>query len=260
MKKISLIIIVLFITSGCNKQHPDYNKNLETAKKLFQLHENEDYEAQDSLISDKLVSEASLYGSDKIGKDQFMANIKGYHMAFDNLEYIPEVWLPGSDSLGIADGSVRTYGIWTGNHVKTEKELRLKGYWYFNFDKDGKIIGQGDFFDFGGMLDAVYPKNLIINSMKIKPGMMEKALAIITSPGGLPTTKKYNGAISVEMTINDATNTIWLVYNWESYQKYAEYDNWRRTEDTVLPALLEFIDGGLDGLSVNFPNSGYQSF
>ena len=28
-----------------------------------------------------------------------------------------------------------------------------------NFDTDGKIIAQGDFFDFGGMYDAVYPQN-----------------------------------------------------------------------------------------------------
>tara|TARA_B110000858_G_scaffold156790_1_gene179322 strand:- start:77 stop:214 length:138 start_codon:yes stop_codon:yes gene_type:complete len=37
-----------------------------------------------------------------------------------------------------------------------------------NFDVEGKIIAQGDFFDFGGMVDAVYSKNLVIIGLKSK--------------------------------------------------------------------------------------------
>ena len=45
MKKISLLAIVVLFASSCmQQQHPDYAKNLETAKKLFQLHELEDYD------------------------------------------------------------------------------------------------------------------------------------------------------------------------------------------------------------------------
>jgi hypothetical protein len=174
MKKIAILFIISIIAFSCNNQHPDYYKNLETAKKLFQLHEVEDYEGQDALISSELVSEASLYGSEKMNKAQFMENVKGYHMAFDNLKYTAEVWLPGTDTLGIFDGSVRTYGVWTGTQTQTKKELNLKGYWYFNFDDDGKVLGQGDYFDFGGMLDAVYPKNLIIASMQAKKRKIRK--------------------------------------------------------------------------------------
>ena len=82
MKKISLLAIVVLFASSCmQQQHPDYAKNLETAKKLFQLHELEDYDGQAALISKDIVAETSLYGSEKMGYDEFMANIKGYHMA-----------------------------------------------------------------------------------------------------------------------------------------------------------------------------------
>ena len=76
MKKTAILFIISLIAFSCNNQHPDYYKNLETAKKLFQLHEVEDYEGQDALISSELVSEASLYGSEKMNKAQFMKNVK----------------------------------------------------------------------------------------------------------------------------------------------------------------------------------------
>ena len=77
-------------------------------------------------------------------------------------------WLTGTSEDGSLDGSVRTYGTWTGTNISTGKELNLKGYWYMNFDVEGKIIAQGDFFDFGGMVDAVYSKNLVIIGLKSK--------------------------------------------------------------------------------------------
>ena len=64
MKKISLLAIVVLFASSCmQQQHPDYAKNLETAKKLFKLHELEDYDGQAALISKDIVAETSLYGS-----------------------------------------------------------------------------------------------------------------------------------------------------------------------------------------------------
>jgi hypothetical protein len=92
--------------------------------------------------------------------DVFTSVLNGYHDAFNDIKYIAKVWLPWTDSLGVLDGSVRTYGEWTGVQAETGKQLNLKGYWYFGFDDTGSINAQGDFFDAGGMLDAVYSKNL----------------------------------------------------------------------------------------------------
>ena len=83
---------------------------------------------------------------------------RGYHQAFDNIKYTAEVWcfeLTIKESLT----EVRTYGNWTGTHAVTGKELNLNGYWYFNFDENGLVTEQGDFFDAGGMISAVYDVN-----------------------------------------------------------------------------------------------------
>ena len=53
------------------------------------------------------------------------------------------------DRLGELDGSVRTYGTWTGTHVETGKPFSLHSYHTFDFI-DGKIAAGGDYFDFGG--------------------------------------------------------------------------------------------------------------
>ena len=159
MKNLIFVISVMFIY-GCNT-NPNYERNLATAKKLFELHGKEDIDGQLALISDKIQSNSSMYGSETAGYDQYVNMLKGYHAAFDNIKYTANIWLPGTDSLGNLDGSVRTYGNWTGVNVATGKELNLHGYWYMNFDEDGKVIGQGDYFDFGGMINAVYPLSLI---------------------------------------------------------------------------------------------------
>ena len=60
--------------------------------------------------------------------------------------------LPGVDpETGMNDGSVRTYGTWTGVHTESGKEFALKSYHPMAF-KDGKIVGGGDYFDFGGFM------------------------------------------------------------------------------------------------------------
>ena len=54
-----------------------------------------------------------------------------------------------------------------------------------DFDDNGLIKSQGDFFDAGGMLDAVYPKNLVIVGLDVKSGQLDKVMEILI----LPTTR-----------------------------------------------------------------------
>ena len=75
-----------------------------------------------------------------------------YQTMFDNISYQADNWLPGVDpETGINDGSVRTYGTWTGIHTETGKEFALKSYHAMAF-KDGLLVQGGDYFDFGGFM------------------------------------------------------------------------------------------------------------
>ena len=83
MKNLIFVISIMFIY-GCNT-NPNYERNLATAKKLFELHGKEDIDGQLALISDKIQSNSSLYGSETAGYDQYVNMLKGYHAAFDNV-------------------------------------------------------------------------------------------------------------------------------------------------------------------------------
>ena len=128
------------------------------------------------------------------------------------------------------------------------------------FDEDGKVIGQGDYFDFGGMINAVYPKNLVFIQVAVKKGKKDEMIKLLKSERGIPTTVAYDGAIRYEMAYNDETNTVHLVGEWENYEKYAEYLNWRMTEDDFIQQMIPLMDGGANGLTVSQPNSSYTSF
>ena len=96
-----------------------------------------------------------------------------------------------------------------------------------NFDDNGKIVAQGDFFDFGGMLNAVYPKNLVFANLKVKEGKKQALVDLLTSEAGLPTTRAADGCLGYEMAYNEESRTFHLVGEWESYEKYAVYSKWR---------------------------------
>jgi len=259
MKKLILLFSITILFSSCNT-NPDYKRNLETAKKHFELHGEENLDGQLSLFSKDMEANTSMYGSKPFGYDQFAEMLKGYHAEFDNIEYTADNWLPGTGEDGKPDGSVRTYGTWAGTNVATGKELNLKGYWYMNFDADGKIIATGDFFDFGGMIDAVYPKNLVFIQIDVKNGMKQEVLDLLNSKQGLATTVAQDGCIGYEMAFNEESSTFHLVGNWESYEKYAAYLNWRQTEDDLIDKMIPFLKGGANGLVVSQPNTNYQSF
>ena len=68
-----------------------------------------------------------------------MAAGKGWMDAFDEITYNAEVWLPGTDSLGKPNGSVRTYGVWTAKNPLNGNIITTKAYHSFEFNPKGQI-------------------------------------------------------------------------------------------------------------------------
>ena len=172
MKKLLIVLIGLVFTSclnvnnevpdvpvvpdvpeaPVNLQHPDFEKNKKIAQNFIDLHFVEDWEAQAELVHEDLDWSPPMYGSENYGKAEHVEAMKMYQQMFDNIKFEADYWLPGVDpETGMRDGSVRTYGTWTGVHTESGKEWALKSYHPMAF-KDGKIIGGGDYFDFGGFM------------------------------------------------------------------------------------------------------------
>lgn len=137
--------LILFFTGmllvSCT-DNPNYERNLATAQKLFALHGEEKLDEQLTLVSKDIQIEAPMYGSNEIlGYDAYASMLKAYHDNFEDVQYNAEAWLPGVDTGSLKpDGSVRTYGTWTGKNSITGKDINLKGYWYFNLMLKVKLL------------------------------------------------------------------------------------------------------------------------
>ncbi|MDA9192828.1 nuclear transport factor 2 family protein [Flavobacteriaceae bacterium] len=156
MKKILLIGLFGLILSCSNVQHPDFAANVESAKTFLELQGTEaDLQAQLDLVHEDMQWQPAFHGSSQIGKEAFGEYLKGWHDAMENVVYTPVNYLPGVlAETGLQDGSVRSYGKWTGVHTETGKSWELISYHTWDF-KDGLIISGGDYFDAGGLLSSL---------------------------------------------------------------------------------------------------------
>lgn len=255
-----IFLLLLGLVFGCGQTNPSYETNLKTAQLFFSFHELENLEAQAELLSDSITMQSPIYGASASNYDEVIAMIKGYHSMFDNIKWTPDVWLPGTDREGVFDGSVRTYGTWSGIHTHSGKAIDLKTYHYFNFNEAGRIESGGDFFDFHGMMEAVMPKNLVFATLAIKKGKASNVIDILNGPGGLSATKNWEGCLSAEMVYNAEFNTVYVSTNWQTNEDYLTYREWRLTKDTIAAKLFPYLKGGERGLIVAHSNKGYKSF
>ena len=88
-------------------------------------------------------------------------------------------------------------------------------------------------------------KNLVIVSFPAKEGMLEDLKK--TLKAALPDTRKFDGCLSVDTYIEDATNTVHLIEDWESLDHQSRYLNWR-IETGLLDVLEPLLNGGAGGL------------
>jgi ketosteroid isomerase-like protein len=156
MKYSILLIALTFLLTACtNNSNAEFEKNTAIAKAFFELHENEDFDQMLTYLHEDMTWHLPGYGMGMGGIEEVKAAILGYHAAFDNMKFEADYWLPGVNTeTGLPDGSTRVYGTWISTHTASGKEARLTSYHAFEF-KDGKIINGGDWFDLGGMMNAL---------------------------------------------------------------------------------------------------------
>ena len=152
--------MLVFLLASCSapQQNPDFEKNVELAKNYFATFVTEDFDATAALLSDDVEWQGCFYGTDLMNKEQAMEYSKGWHDAMENITYTAQNYLPGVDpDSGLLNGSVRTYGTWTGTNTASGKDFEISMYHYFTFNEDVKIINAGDYGDATGLIMAVAP-------------------------------------------------------------------------------------------------------
>ena len=149
--------------SGYNSQSPEaknlYERNLTTLKKAITALENENIEEWAETVSDTTIFNSAAFGSSPAGKEDWKKVLMNYFAEWDSLKLNYPDFLPGIDSATHHfDGSVRYYGLWTGVH-KSGVKATVNMYATYDFNTEAKIVNASEFFDVGGLMNAVKPKD-----------------------------------------------------------------------------------------------------
>ena len=135
-----------------------YEKNLASLKKGITAFENEKLDDWAATVADTTIWNSAVYGSSPAGKADWRKELNNYIADWDSLKLNYADFLPGIDSATHQfDGSVRYYGIWNGVH-KSGIHTLVNFYATYDFNKDGKIINASEFFDVGGLMNAIKEK------------------------------------------------------------------------------------------------------
>ena len=98
-------------------------------------------------------------------------------------------------------------------------------------------------------------KNLVIVSFPAKAENLEELKESMRA--ALPDTRSFDGCLSVETYIEESTNTIHLIEDWETLDHQAKYLNWR-IETGLLEALDPILEGGSSSIKVALCGSKYN--
>lgn len=263
MKHILILLTVLIV--GCNAKRISNTKNYESnkalAEKWVQTFETGNLDLWKEVVSKDLLDVAPLYGMGQVNYDQSLQIAEFYVNNYINVKFNDPVWLPGIDTATLKpDGSVRAYGVWTGESISTGRTFEINSYHNFDF-KDGKITSTGEYFDATGMVNAVGPiqKHMVVVALKVKKGNYEKVQELMKLDEGLKTTRNYEGCLSVESFYNEESSTYFVVENWDAPDRYENYLNWRLNEDPskLAERLTSLLVGGEKGLVPYYNNKGY---
>jgi hypothetical protein len=173
MKNLLFYSIVLLALTSCNQDSKTtddstakkgdeakatYEKNLGALKTAIAAFENEQIDAWATTVADSARWAPPAYGAGEAKKDDWKKALSMYMADWDSLKLVNGNFLPGVDSATHEfDGSVRYYGTWTGVH-KSGVHTAANFYGAYDFNKDNKVVFGTEFFDVGGMMNAVQKK------------------------------------------------------------------------------------------------------
>ena len=136
-----------------------YEKNLAALQAGIRAYENEQIDVWASSVADNAEWHPAAYGAPVGTKEDWKKALSFYVANWDSIKLKNAMFLPGIDSATTEpDGSVRYYGRWIAVH-KSGVKTSVDFYGTYEFNKDNKVIEASEFFDLGGLMNAVAPKS-----------------------------------------------------------------------------------------------------
>jgi ketosteroid isomerase-like protein len=155
MKKFLLSLVIMAALVACNNNtavkttaaDEAYAKNVATAQAFFAAFSAKDSVKMASYVSDNFVWSPPAVGLDSLSKDKWYAQMQVFMSTYNDITFTNGLWRKGVDVNNNLDGSVRVYGLWNSKFASSGKTSLLKYYCTFDFDKDGKIAWQGEYYN-----------------------------------------------------------------------------------------------------------------
>ena len=159
MKKLVLWFLISASLIACTSENKNasagsdklkvYEKNVETAKQFIDAFAKDD---STTLFSDKFVSSDFFWSPPAVGQDSLSREVwvgaeKGFMKVYKNKVLTNARYFAGLDSLNQPNGDVRVYGTWNSNFAANGKKSKLKWYCVLNFNEEGKITGQAEWYN-----------------------------------------------------------------------------------------------------------------
>lgn len=173
MRKLLLPLLASILVFSCNSGETKddtatsksddskalYEQNLAVVKTITTDFENKNLTDFFSNVADSVIWNSPVYGDNVHTKGHWMESLKYWTDNWDSLHLIDANFLPGLDSTTHSmDGSVRYYGQWDGVHKATGIHTHVQIYETYEFNKDHKIVNDAEYFDVGGLMNAVQHK------------------------------------------------------------------------------------------------------
>ena len=155
MKKILLYLVIVAALVACNNStavkttaaDEAYTKNLATTQAYFAAFSAKDSVKMASYVSDNFMWSPPMVGQDSLSKDKWYAQMQVFMSTYNDITFTNPNWKKGVGEDNNFDGSVRVYGLWNSKFASNGKTALLKYYCTFDFNKDGKIAWQGEYYN-----------------------------------------------------------------------------------------------------------------
>jgi len=91
-------------------------------------------------------------------------------------------------------------------------------------------------------------QNMIMAQFTAVPGKLDELLGFLAE--ALPDTRKFDGSISLEVSVDRSTGTVVMIEDWRSHEDYDRYLAWRM-ETGMVEAIGGLLEGGAQGMAIH---------
>ena len=177
---IALFVLAVGLLFGCKEQappaemameetekpnHAEFEKKVATIKAFYQAHSDEDFDKMEAMIADSLKwSPPNYNGNEWLGKEEWLAAIKGYQDNFENIQYHSGIVMPDTLANGFWSGSahpegmatsgsdvIRVYGTWSATHSESGKDIGVKFFCLMTLNEANQVVQASEYFDVNGL-------------------------------------------------------------------------------------------------------------